>query len=142
MSTERRLSTLALLLVATVSLSLAGCRDSSRRTIEAPPSMERWFYSASLQFEDDDENYLWESALSGVVRLQFDVDEYLGNTRVRVYDGAGVKVIDELFVSDGSAGGDDFRDTVFSDPAVPGTWRIRLDHRDVFGRVKVTIEEN
>ena len=88
--------------------------------------------------ETDTKNLTWDTDLDQA-RVKTTVDDFRGTVRIRVYDEAGVKIMDvEYSLLDENTG--NFDETEITFPTDPGVWSIRIDLTDVVGDVKVLLD--
>ncbi|MCA8963073.1 MAG: hypothetical protein KDC38_21265 [Planctomycetes bacterium] len=129
---------LGLLILCAVALTLVapGCRRTRDEVHVVDSSTTQWTWAADLTDVDDDDTYLWTSTLANVVRAEIKADNFSGLVHLRIYDGAGVEILDEEVVGVESH----FRDNYFSSPGVAGDWTIRIQLENVTGKLRVIID--
>ena len=132
-----RYRVLAMLLVAVVAAFSSGCnrRDSESRLTT---SSTRWSWTAELNYETEDDTWLWTTVLTQA-DVEIRLRDYVGIIRVRVWDGADVKIFDVEY--DNSFDRDDDRHIASTLAGAAGEWRIRVDLYDFDGKLRVTFDQ-
>ena len=120
------------------ALMFCGCRkDSDDSVVVDNPMVWQW-RGEDFFLEDDNLVFFWNSGLNGVVRVELKGDEFEGTIRIRIADGSDILVYDEEITIVGES---DFREVEFTNPALAGSWRIRIELEDVSGDLRVIVDD-